>query len=294
MKQQQSTQKAPNAFAVIFPRGRSGGYFPILNSGGYAARYLNPKTSMWISADPAMGDYIPVAPNSDEARRRNNNLPGMGGVFNYVNHHVYHYAGNNPVKYTDPDGRRNVPSANILKMAQDIVLNLKTYQQGGGGRNNYGGSKTTFCNFATEDLAKALGFNMKALLGDADSVIADQAATNLANAAKEGLITELDGQMAQAYANLGYLVIAASKDVGEGHGHLSTVRPSEGPYNSKDGPLIANVGASSPFNRHGKRYAIDAFGAKAFKATKYYFDPNQTFDYDFKKIAPHERKRADE
>jgi hypothetical protein len=29
----------------------------------------------------------------------------MGGVFNYVNLHAYHYAGNNPVKYTDPDGR---------------------------------------------------------------------------------------------------------------------------------------------------------------------------------------------
>ncbi|MEL3909064.1 MAG: hypothetical protein P1P64_08690, partial [Treponemataceae bacterium] len=28
----------------------------------------------------------------------------MGGVFNVVNLHVYHYAGNNPVKYTDPDG----------------------------------------------------------------------------------------------------------------------------------------------------------------------------------------------
>jgi hypothetical protein len=28
----------------------------------------------------------------------------MGGVYNLVNLHVYHYAGNNPVKYTDPDG----------------------------------------------------------------------------------------------------------------------------------------------------------------------------------------------
>jgi hypothetical protein len=51
-----------------------------------------------------MGEYIPRAPVNDEARKYNQNLPGMGGVFNTVNLHVYHYAGNNPVKYTDPDG----------------------------------------------------------------------------------------------------------------------------------------------------------------------------------------------
>jgi hypothetical protein len=32
-------------------------------------------------------------------------LPGMGGVFNTVNMHLHHYAGNNPVKHTDPDGK---------------------------------------------------------------------------------------------------------------------------------------------------------------------------------------------
>ena len=71
----------------------------------YGARYLDAKYSRWLSADPAVSDYIPQAPISDEARKHNQNLPGMGGVFNVVNLQLYHYAGNNPVKYTDPDGR---------------------------------------------------------------------------------------------------------------------------------------------------------------------------------------------
>jgi hypothetical protein len=52
-----------------------------------------------------MGDYVPGAPINDEVKKQNQNLPGMGGVFNVVNLHTYHYAGNNPVIYTDPDGR---------------------------------------------------------------------------------------------------------------------------------------------------------------------------------------------
>jgi len=70
----------------------------------YGARYLDPKTSVWLSADPALGEYVPGAPTDEEARKRNGNLPGMGGVFNTVNLHLYHYAGNNPIKYTDPTG----------------------------------------------------------------------------------------------------------------------------------------------------------------------------------------------
>ena len=70
----------------------------------YGARYLDSRTGRWLSGDPAIGEYVPEAPVSDEARKRNGNLPGQGGVFNYVNLHVYHYAGNNPVKYVDPSG----------------------------------------------------------------------------------------------------------------------------------------------------------------------------------------------
>jgi RHS repeat-associated protein len=87
-------------YAVKEPDPETGLYY-------YGARYLDPKTGRWLSGDPALGEYLPVAPLGDEAKKRNQNLPGMGGVFNYVNLHAYHYAGNNPVKYVDPDGKKS-------------------------------------------------------------------------------------------------------------------------------------------------------------------------------------------
>ena len=93
----------------------------------YGARYLDPKYSRWLSGDPALSDYIPKAPIDDEAKKHNENLPGMGGVFNVVNLHLYHYAGNNPVKYTDPDGMFNVwkDSQTGFSLWFDVATNPK-------------------------------------------------------------------------------------------------------------------------------------------------------------------------
>ncbi|MCL2400855.1 MAG: hypothetical protein FWC91_14070 [Defluviitaleaceae bacterium] len=73
---------------------------------GQNTRYLDPRTSRWLSVDLVIwqGDFLPSAPNSEQARRRNANLPN-GGVFNTINLHVFNYANNNPVRYVDPDWR---------------------------------------------------------------------------------------------------------------------------------------------------------------------------------------------
>jgi hypothetical protein len=45
----------------------------------------------------------------------------MGGIFNTVNSHLYHYAGNNPVKYTDPDGEFTIPWPLVAKALEFII-----------------------------------------------------------------------------------------------------------------------------------------------------------------------------
>jgi hypothetical protein len=49
----------------------------------YGARYLNPRTSRWLSTCPAMGGYVPQAPVNDKVREHSRNLPGMGGATVY-------------------------------------------------------------------------------------------------------------------------------------------------------------------------------------------------------------------
>jgi RHS repeat-associated protein len=64
----------------------------------YGARYYNPRTGLWQSADDVTL-FLPSAPGADPTK-----LAGTGGVYNPVNLNLYGYADQNPVTNTDANG----------------------------------------------------------------------------------------------------------------------------------------------------------------------------------------------
>jgi RHS repeat-associated protein len=78
----------------------------------FGTRYLDPRFSKWMSADPALGGYLPGAgkavvyqsPGLTNKWRSYPDLPGMGGAFQSKNLALYSYGHHNPGTLIDPNG----------------------------------------------------------------------------------------------------------------------------------------------------------------------------------------------
>jgi RHS repeat-associated protein len=72
------------------------------------ARYMDPHTSSWMSADPVLPAFTYGAP--------------AGGVFNPTNLSLYTYASNNPIRLTDPTGLVPYePGNKVLTRGLDLI-----------------------------------------------------------------------------------------------------------------------------------------------------------------------------
>jgi len=91
VEENSNTQRTPYLFTAKELDEETGLYY-------FGARYYDPRTSVWQSADPILAKYLPSGGPVDH-------LPGMGGVYTSFNMNLYAYAHVNPLRYTDPDGQ---------------------------------------------------------------------------------------------------------------------------------------------------------------------------------------------
>ena len=64
-----------------------------------------------MTSDPAIYDYMSQSKN------------GEGGIYNITNLNLYHYAGNNPVKYIDPNGMADEDLRDLTDEEKEFVDN---------------------------------------------------------------------------------------------------------------------------------------------------------------------------
>jgi RHS repeat-associated protein len=84
----------------------------------FGKRYHDPEAGRWLSCDPAFESYLP---STD--KESNKSLPGQGGVYNPTNLNCYNYSNNNPVLYTDPDGKSPALVAMAIVVIALILVN---------------------------------------------------------------------------------------------------------------------------------------------------------------------------
>jgi len=93
VEEHSNTQRTPYLFTGKELDEETGLYY-------FGARYYDPRTSVWQSADPILGKYLPSG-----NKEKDKNLAGMGGVFNGLNLSLYTCSHENPVKFLDFDGK---------------------------------------------------------------------------------------------------------------------------------------------------------------------------------------------
>jgi RHS repeat-associated protein len=76
----------------------------------FGARYYDPRTSVWQSPDPILGRYVNGAP--------------LGGVYNSINLALYTYGADNPIRFSDPDGRYRIVGHKYAPEAAALAVGL--------------------------------------------------------------------------------------------------------------------------------------------------------------------------
>jgi RHS repeat-associated protein len=105
-----NTEKSPYLFTSKELDEETGLYY-------FGARYYDPRTSVWLSMDPILDQYLDGNPNQ--------------GVFSPINLNLTRYAGLNPVRITDPTGMSDCPECDeVMASRQKILDRVESVKEG--------------------------------------------------------------------------------------------------------------------------------------------------------------------
>jgi hypothetical protein len=220
------------------------------------------------------------------------------------------------INHLDKTGllERNAHVGELKRVQNKIVKELECLKKGGKGMYHIGSKDDTYCNHATFLTIEALDINYKQFIGYPNLYdekaeppwnikeklkgdfrrkhkeyvhknsniwcdILEEQANNFASG-----ICRISPEEAQEKANLGYVVIAAWKNLKKSweelnQPHYATVSPKNVQYDFGDGPSLANVGKDNGFYNTSK-----IFDKNMFDEVKWYYNRNQIFQENYKGI----------
>jgi len=214
----------------------------------FGARYYDPRTSVWQSADPILGQYLNAKVNN--------------GVYQSININLYRYAAQNPLRITDPDGRADCdeaceykrdfqdPAAKAAATGREIAnaageavggLGAAGVAEGITGKSNYSGKKLSWWERGLAMVG--LGGVTKSLRGAKTlTSIEKEAAQSAANASrlKAQLAFEEAGILTRGGEGLTQEAITLSREISISGGRLTN--PEVVRELTKDGSRIEDWG----------------------------------------------------